>query len=163
MMLNRFLHLTTNCIFGQGGTVDKFIGDATMALFNAPHLMDDYVFRSVSAAIDMVEQSKALTEELKEMGFEGIGFGVGVNAGDAVVGNIGTEFRMDYTAIGDTVNTAARLESQAKASEVLISREVYERVGARLHCTYLGERQLKGKAAPVPIWRVEGIVPTSND
>ena len=161
LLLNRFLNLTTSCIFSYGGTVDKFIGDATMALFNAPDLMQDYEFCAIQAAFDMVTRSVGLTEELKALGFEGIGFGVGVNAGHAVVGNVGTEFRMEYTAIGDAVNTAARLESQAKAGEVLISSSIHDRLADRIECEYLGERQLKGKAAPVPIWRVTGIKQTA--
>lgn len=151
-VLNQFLHLTTTCIFGQNGTVDKFIGDATMALFNAPASMEDYVYHAVCAGLDMVSRSLELTARLLEQGYAGIGFGVGVNCGEAIVGNVGTEHRMEYTAIGDTVNTAARLESQALAGEVLISQAVYEQVASRIECTYLGERKMKGKQEPVPVW-----------
>ncbi len=156
-LLNRYLHLTTSCVFRQGGAVDKFIGDATMALFNAPQTLPDYTFHAVCAAHEMVQKSAELNRELAAEGFDGIGFGVGIHTGEAVVGNIGTTFRMDYTAIGDTVNTAARLEGQAKAGEVIISEAVYEQVKDRVECTYMGTRQLKGKRGETPVWRVEAV------
>lgn len=162
LLLNRFLGLTTSCIFEQNGTVDKFIGDATMALFGAPEALEDYVYRAVAAALSMLDKSAELHNQLKEQGFEGIGFGIGINCGEAVVGNIGTEFRMEYTAIGDTVNTAARLESQAKPGEILISRDVYERVKDRMACTYLGERTLKGKSEPFPVWRADKLLDSTR-
>lgn len=162
-VLNQFLHLTTSCIFAQQGTVDKFIGDATMALFNAPTLMKDYVYHAVCAGLEMINRSRELTEKLVEQGFSGIGFGVGIHCGEAVIGNVGTEHRMEYTAIGDTVNTAARLESQALASEVLISQAVYNQVASRIACTYLGERKVKGKQEPIPVWRAEALMPPEKE
>ena len=109
-ILNEYLALTTNAIFKNGGTLDKFIGDATMAVFNAPFDLDDYIFKSVCAAKDIAAGSEMIDEMFKERFGKSVSFGIGVNCGEAVVGNIGCEFRMDYTAIGDTVNTAARLE-----------------------------------------------------
>ena len=156
-MLNQFLALTTACIFAQKGTVDKFIGDATMALFNAPEALPDYPLRAVQAALDMIARGRDLAGSLGGEADAQIGFGIGIHCGEAVVGNVGTEHRMEYTAIGDTVNIASRLESQAGPGEILISRAVYDQVKAHVDCTYLGERPLKGKSGPVPIWRVEGV------
>ncbi len=153
-ILNKYLNLTTNAIFKNKGTLDKFVGDATMAVFNSPFDLEDYEFRAVCTAMDIVEGGKALEEQLmKEFG-RTIGFGVGVNCGPAVVGNIGCETRMDFTAIGDTVNTAARLESNAKKGQVLISGELYERVKDRVQVEEVGEIPLKGKSKGVFVYSV---------
>lgn len=157
-VLNRYLELTSSCIFKHHGTLDKFIGDATMAIFNAPLPQEDYVYQAVLTAWDMVQGSKALGEELKERFGRYVSFGIGVHCGKAVVGNIGTERRLDYTAIGDTVNTAARLESNAKPGTILISREVYEVVKDRVKAVSLGTSiKLKGKSDGFEIFMVEDV------
>ena len=97
---------------------------------------------------------KELAEKLQQKFGKTISYGIGVNMGDAVVGNIGCEFRMDYTAIGDTVNTAARLESRAKAGEILISEAVYHEVESRITAEPVGEMELKGKSKPVKVYRL---------
>ncbi len=156
-ILNHYLNLTTNAIFKNHGTLDKFVGDATMAVFNSPIDLDDYVFKAVCAAMDIVESGAALEEKLmKEMG-RTIGFGVGVNCGPAVVGNVGCEFRMDFTAIGDTVNTAARLEANAKKGQVLISDEVYRRLEGRITAEEIGEIPLKGKSNKICVYSVTAV------
>ncbi len=156
-ILNRYLDLTTNAIFKNKGTLDKFVGDATMAVFNAPFDLEDYTFKAVCAAMDIVEGGAALEKELLEKFGRTVGFGVGVNCGEAVVGNVGCQFRMDYTAIGDTVNTAARLESNAKKGQVLISDMVYERVKDRIEVEEIGEIPLKGKSKGVFVYSVTAI------
>jgi len=156
-ILNHYLNLTTNAIFKNKGTLDKFVGDATMAVFNSPFDLEDYEYHAVCAAMDIVEDGKALEEELIEKYGRSVGFGVGVNCGPAVVGNIGCEFRMDFTAIGDTVNTAARLESNAAKGQVLISQEVYERVKDRIEVEKIGEIPLKGKSNDVCVYSVLSI------
>ncbi|MCR4649629.1 MAG: adenylate/guanylate cyclase domain-containing protein, partial [Lachnospiraceae bacterium] len=145
-ILNRYLNLTTNSVFKNSGTLDKFIGDATMAVFNAPFDLEDYEYKAVCAAFDIVSGAKELEEVCMEMYGKKVAFGVGVNCGEAVVGNIGCDFRMDYTAIGDTVNTAARLEANAKAGQVLISKALYERLKGRIKVNEIGTIPLKGKA-----------------
>ncbi len=156
-ILNSYLNLTTNAIFNNGGTLDKFIGDATMAVFNAPFDLDDYVFRAVKTAHEIVEGGNAIEEKFLEKYGKSVSFGVGVNCGNAVVGNIGCDFRMDYTAIGDTVNTAARLESNAKRGQVLISESVYEQVKDRITVEPIGEIPLKGKSKGVFVYSLTGI------
>ncbi len=156
-ILNRYLNLTTNAIFKNKGTLDKFVGDATMAVFNAPFDLEDYEFRAVCAAMDIVDGGAALEKELLEKFGRSVGFGVGVNCGEAVVGNVGCEFRMDYTAIGDTVNTAARLESNAKKGQVLISDAIYERVKDRVEVEEIGEIPLKGKSKGVFVYSVTSV------
>lgn len=156
-ILNEYLNLTSQAIFKNHGTLDKFIGDATMAVFNAPVDLDDYVYKAVCAAWDMVQETRTLQKKIEERFGQSVQFGIGVNCGPAIVGNIGSEQRMDYTAIGDTVNTAARLEGQAKQGEILISRTVYEAVQGRIEAEPVGELELKGKAQKTPAFRLLGI------
>ena len=157
-ILNEYLSLTTQSIFNNKGTLDKFVGDATMAVFNAPLDLDDYIYRAVKTAWDMKAGSEALAEKFEKRFGRSVAFGIGVNCGDAVVGNIGCEFRMDYTAIGDTVNTAARLESNAKRGQILISQEVYDNVKDRVEVTPIGELPLKGKEVGVFIYQVDNVI-----
>lgn len=156
-ILNEYLALTTKAIFDNHGTLDKFIGDATMAVFNAPFDLDDYVYRAVCAARDIAAGSEDLERRLQERFGKSVSFGVGVNCGDAVVGNIGCDFRMDYTAIGDTVNTAARLESNAKRGQILISQAVYEEVKDRVSVTEVGVIPLKGKSNEVFVYQLDEV------
>ena len=156
-ILNSYLKLTASCIFKHGGTLDKFIGDATMAVFNAPFDTDDYVYKAVETAWDIAQGGEAIEKEFVGQYGKKVGFGVGVNCGPAVVGNIGSDFRMDYTAIGDTVNTAARLEANAPAGTVYISDAVYERVKDRITVEDVGEIPLKGKSKGVFVYSVKGL------
>lgn len=156
-ILNEYLGLTTQAIFDNGGTLDKFVGDATMAVFNAPFDLDDYIFRAVATAWDMQAGADRIAEKFCERYGKSVSFGIGVNCGNAVVGNIGCDFRMDYTAIGDTVNTAARLESNAKPGQILISREVYEAVKDRVAVTPIGEIPLKGKSKGVFVYQIDDV------
>ena len=156
-ILNEYLQLTTESIFKNGGTLDKFIGDATMAVFNAPFDLDDYIYRAVCTARDIAAGSQELEEKLMKRFGKTVSFGIGVNCGRAVVGNIGCDFRMDYTAIGDTVNTAARLESNAKKGQILISEYVYEAVKDRVEVTEIGEIPLKGKSKGVFVYQLDKV------
>ena len=156
-ILNGYLALTTRCIFRHGGTLDKFIGDATMAVFNAPFDTEDYVYKALLAAWDIVQGGNRIEVEYLERYGKHVGFGVGVNCGPAVVGNIGCDFRMDYTAIGDTVNTAARLEANAPRGTVYISDSVYKVVQDRITVESVGEIPLKGKSKGVYVYSVTDI------
>lgn len=153
-MLNEYLALTTEAIFANGGTLDKFIGDATMAVFNAPFDLPDYEACAVRTALDIVKGAERVNVKIKEKIGREVAFGVGVNCGKAVVGNIGCETRMDYTAIGDTVNTAARLEGKALGGQVVISEELKNRLGDRIVTEPLGEMSLKGKAEKIRVYEV---------
>lgn len=156
-ILNEYLTLTTNAIFQNGGTLDKFVGDATMAVFNAPFDLEDYIYRAVCTARDMQAGAEAISEKFEKRYGKTVSFGIGIHCGEAVVGNIGCDFRMDYTAIGDTVNTAARLESNAKAGQILISRDVYEAVKEQVEVTPVGEIPLKGKENGVFVYQVDEV------
>ncbi len=146
-IINKYLTLTTECIMRYNGTLDKFVGDCTMAFWNAPLKQEDPVYLACRAAVDMAEGSKKLGEELQEKYGRSVSFGIGVHFGPAVVGNIGAPQRMDYTAIGDTVNTSARLEANAPGGKIYISRAVADALGDRAKVTSLGDTiKLKGKA-----------------
>lgn len=156
-ILNEYLSLTTKSMRDNGGTLDKFVGDATMAVFNAPFDLDNYIYRAVCTARDMKAGADALAAKFEEKYGKSVAFGIGINCGNAVVGNIGCDFRMDYTAIGDTVNTAARLESNAKRGQILISSQVYEAVKDKVEVTPIGEIPLKGKSNGVFVYQVDEV------
>ena len=157
-ILNGYLELTTRCIFRHGGTLDKFVGDATMAVFNSPFNTEDYIYKAILTAWDIVQGGNKIEEEFVKRYGKHVGFGVGVNCGPAVVGNIGCDFRMDYTAIGDTVNTAARLEANAPRGNVYISQSVREALDDRITVEDVGEIPLKGKSKGVFVYTVTGVV-----
>ena len=157
-MVNRYLALTSGAIQNNKGTIDKFIGDATMGLFNAPNDVPDHALCALRAAWEMKEGAMALTEEIKEKYGVDLQFGIGINTGVAVVGNMGSDFRMDYTAIGDTINTAARLESSADKGQIIISDATYQQVKDFVDVTELGTIALKNKSVGVLIYNVESVV-----
>jgi adenylate cyclase len=156
-LLNEYFNVTVSSIFNFSGTLDKFIGDATMAVFNAPLPLNDHAFKAINAALEMKTKSAALEKKIYDEYGLVLRFGIGINTGEAVTGNIGTGFRMEYTAIGDTVNTAARLESNAKPGEILISSSTYELVKDRVKAVFYGELNLKGKDRPFPVYKVARI------
>ena len=146
-ILNKYLTMASDCVEKNKGTLDKFVGDAMMAFWGAPLPQEDAVYNAVKTAMGIVEGAARVSEELKEEIGEELRVGVGVNFGPAVVGNMGAEKHMDYTAIGDTVNTAARLEANAPGGKVYISRAVADELGDRITFTSLGATiKLKGKA-----------------
>jgi len=155
-ILNEYLDLCSRAVFAQEGTIDKFIGDGVMSIFGAPIEQEDHPERAIRAALQMQKESGRLAERLQERYGRSVSFGIGINSGPAVVGNIGSQERLDYTAIGDTVNLAARLESNAKPGQILISRETYERVKERFRVTVLDPIKVKGKEKLVQIYQVEG-------
>ncbi len=154
-ILNEYLQLVTEAIFKNNGTLDKFIGDAAMAVFNAPFDREDYVYDAVCAARDIAAGSARISQTFAARFGKKVSYGIGVNCGEAIVGNIGAEFRMDYTAIGDTVNTAARLESNAKPGQILISQAVYAALEGRIQATPVGEIPLKGKEQKLMVYELE--------
>ena len=146
-ILNKYLTMASGCVEATGGTLDKFVGDAMMAFWGAPLPQEDPVMNAVKTAMGIVEGCAKVSEELKAEIGEELRVGVGVNYGPAVVGNMGAEKHMDYTAIGDTVNTAARLEANAPGGKVYISRSVADALEGRITYTSLGDTiKLKGKA-----------------
>ena len=130
-----------------------------MAFWNAPLAQEDYVMQACRAAMAMAEGAKPLAEQLERQYGHTVSFGIGVHVGPAVIGNIGAPMRMDYTAIGDTVNTAARLEANAPGGTIYISRAVADRLEGRLRVTSLGDSiKLKGKAEGFEVLIMEEIL-----
>ena len=125
-----------------------------MAIFNAPVDLDDYVFKAVCAAFGIVKEGKAICDYVLEKYNKKLEFGVGVHFGDAVIGNIGSKTRMDFTAIGDTVNTASRIEASAAGDQVLISKDVYEVLKDRITVVDAGDRLFKNKKEPIKCYEV---------
>ena len=159
-ILNRYLTLTTKCVMDNHGTLDKFVGDCTMAFWNAPLPQEDYVMLACRAAMAMVEGAKPLAERLQREFGRTVSFGIGIHIGPAVVGNIGAPMRMDYTAIGDTVNTAARLEANAPSGTIFISRAVAGALEGRIRATPLqAPPKLKGKTDGFQILTLDEILP----
>lgn len=146
-ILNRYLAVTSSCVERNRGTLDKFVGDATMAFWGAPLPSEDPVFAAAKTALEILRGTEELSAQLKAELGEELRVGIGVHYGPAVVGNMGSERRMDFTAIGDTVNTAARLESNAPGGTVYVSRAVAEALAGRATVAPLAEKlKLKGKA-----------------
>ena len=158
-ILNQYLTLIADCILKNEGTLDKFVGDVAMAFWGAPLPQEDYIMQAVQAAADMVNGSKALSEELMAQFGRTVSFGIGVHVGEAVVGNIGSPQRMDYTAIGDTVNTSARLEANAPGGTIYISRAVADALEGRIRTTSLGDTiKLKGEKEGFEILTMDEIL-----
>jgi len=156
-MVNRYLSLTSRSIQENGGTIDKYIGDATMAVFNAPNDLPGHALCAVKAAWAMKLGSVALREEiLRDYGVD-LQFGIGINTGYAVVGNMGSDFRMDYTAIGDTVNTAARLEANAQKGQIILSDATYQFVKNHVKVSDMGVLNVKNKKIGIQIYNLEGL------
>ena len=155
-MLNAYFTRMTEAIFDEGGAVDKFIGDAIMAVFGWPEAHDDAALRGVRAAIEMRRRLFKFNAERRAEGKLIIENGIGLCNGEVVSGGIGSEARLDLTVIGDTVNVAARLEGLSKqfACKVLMNEAVYEEVTAHVPCVFLGAEYVKGRAEPVRVYGV---------
>jgi adenylate cyclase len=154
-LLTDYFSEMVDVVFAFGGTLDKFIGDAVMALWGAPLARADDADQAVRAAIAMQRRVDWLNAEWSRQGRRTIGVGIGMNAGEVFAGNIGSDMRLEYTVIGDAVNTASRLCDQARAGEILISQELFGRLTDPPPVRGLEPLPLKGKARVVPIYSVE--------
>jgi adenylate cyclase len=159
LLLNDFYNLMIETTFKHDGTLDKFLGDAVMAVFGAPMAYPDHSARAIRTALAMQEGIAGLNARRGREGKEPIAVGIGVSAGEAVAGTVGTEDRMEYTVIGDSVNLAARLEANAKPGQILISYRTYERVRDLVEARPLGRIRVKGKEEEVEVYEVLGLAP----
>src|SRR5262249_47306042 len=144
-VLNEFYTLMIDTTFKNDGTLDKFLGDGVMAIFGAPIVHPDHSLQAVRTALAMQAGVAELSRQRVEAGKAPIVIGIGVSAGEAVAGTVGTEDRMEYTVIGDSVNLAARLESNAKPGQILISQRTYKKVEGHVNVRSLGMLKVKGK------------------
>lgn len=154
-VLNRYLAAMAEAVLSQEGTIDKFLGDAVMAWFNAPIPQPDHTLRAVKAALLLRETIENLYQELPEDSH--LAFGVGIHYGDAVLGLIGTDRRLEYTAISDSVNTAKRIQENSGKNQILISKEAYERVKDDIEVEQHTPMTVKGKSQPVEVYEVLGL------
>jgi len=159
--LREYLTVMTEAVFKHGGTVDKYIGDAIMALYNVPFDAPDHAQRAVRTALEFQERLHPLAERFAAEHGGTLACGVGIHTGDAVVGTIGSEQRLEYTAIGDTINLGSRLEGLTKEFSVpiIISEATYAEVREHFGARDLGEVTVKGKAIPVKIYALVGELP----
>ncbi len=155
-VLNRYLAAAADAVLGQEGTIDKFLGDAIMAWFNAPIQQADHALRAVRAGLGIRDAVIALTEELPPE-FR-LSFGVGIHFGDAVLGLVGSENRLEYTAIGDSVNTAKRIQENSAAGQILVSAEVYSQLTGLVQGHPVEAIHAKGKRLPVEVYEVTGLM-----
>jgi adenylate cyclase len=148
-LLNEFFNLMVDIVFKNYGILDKFIGDQLMAVFGLMPSTNHHSFDAITSAIAMQDATEELMRERAEQGKETFAVGIGINTGSAIVGNVGSENRMDYTAIGDCVNTAARLQQIAKGGEILIGEETYLQTKGRFPVRERGKITVKNKTDPV--------------
>ena len=155
-LLNEYFSAMTEIIFEHGGTLDKYIGDELMALFGAPTATPDDACHAVTAAVRMQREVPRINETLRAEGLPEIEVGIGLHTGEATVGYIGSERRSEFTAIGDTVNLAARLQSNARGGQIFIS-EATARAATEIDCPLVPHPAIsvKNRTQPVPIFEVE--------
>jgi adenylate cyclase len=154
-LLNRYFTAMTEIIFEHGGTLDKYIGDGLMALFGAPNATPEDARNALKAAVTMQQKLVWLNSELEAADFKRVAMGIGLHTGEATVGYIGSERRSEYTAIGDTVNLAARLESNAKGGQILLSEATAQAAGPLFKMAALEPLAVKNRLQPVNLFEVE--------
>jgi len=155
-VLNRYLGAAAEAILAEGGTIDKFMGDAVMAIFNAPLTQADHTLRAVRAALHMRSITRSCQEDLlPELQ---LSFGIGIHYGEALLGLVGTEQRLEYTAIGDSVNTAKRLQENAAPGQILLSAQAYAQVSQLVCGRPIEPIVAKGKKEPIQVYEVISLV-----
>lgn len=153
-LLNRYFSAMSEIIFEHGGTLDKYIGDGLMAIFGAPTVGEEDALNAVKAAVTMQKRLSKLNEELRIEGYGQIAIGIGMHTGEATIGYIGSDKRSEYTAIGDTVNLASRLESNAKGGQILMSDATAAASGNLIPVNQLEPLTVKNRVQPVTVLEV---------
>lgn len=152
-MLNYYFSSMTDSIFEHEGTIDKFIGDAIMAFWGAPVISNNHPDQATLSALDMIERLKEVNVWITEKGLDPIGIGIGIHTGDAILGNIGSESKLDYTIIGDNVNLASRIEGLTKqyGVQILITEDTFNRLTIDIPCLIADVVRVKGKKLPIKV------------
>lgn len=158
-LLNQYLTAMTAVVLKNGGMLDKYVGDAVMAVFGAPLEAENHALLACRTAVEMMEELGVLQREWADAGKPVLDIGIGINTGEMVIGNVGSPSRMDYTVIGDHVNLASRLEGVNKefGTHIIISGFTHEIVEGKVAARALGEIRVKGKGTPVPVYELLGI------
>jgi len=156
-LLNAYFPRMINIIFRHQGMVDKFIGDAILAVFGVPMPREDDALRAVQAAMEMRKELDTIHKERARQGLTTVEMGIGITSGTVISGNIGSERRMDYTVIGDPVNLATRLEGLTKEVKygILVNEHVRKAIGRAIPCESLGSFSVKGKREKVPVYAIK--------
>jgi adenylate cyclase len=156
MIMNRYMTAMTEPILNNEGTLDKYIGDAQMAFWNAPLDQVDHAIRSVTTAQEMLERLDRFNDEITAEGIPAFGMGIGINTGSVVVGNMGSDQRFDYTCLGDSVNLAARLEGQSKnyGVRLILGENTAEKVRGFVSLMELDCIAVKGKTKGVRVYTI---------
>lgn len=153
-LLNRYFSAMSEIIFEHGGTLDKYIGDGLMAIFGAPTVSEEDALNAVKAAVTMQKRLVKLNDELRAEGYDQISVGIGLHTGEATIGYIGSDKRSEYTAIGDTVNLASRLESNALGGQILISEATAAASGNLIPVNQREPLTVKNRTQPVNVLEV---------
>ena len=154
-LLNKYFSVIVQAILSNGGMVNKFGGDNILAVWNAPQHQEDHAFSAVKAAVEAQQAIQRMHQEEPEV--PKVEFGFGINTGEVVAGNVGSEGRLEYTVIGDAVNVAARLCDAAPGGQIWISSSTYERIKGRINVRELEPQLLKGRKEPVVVYQVVGL------
>ncbi len=156
-ILNTYFTAMTKEVLDNGGVLDKYIGDAIMAFWGAPIADPDQAENALKASLSMLEQLKELNKELRALGDPEIHIGIGLYTGPAIVGNVGSDLRFDYTVMGDTVNVASRLEGLNKEykTEIIIGETTKNKIKGNYVFRALGSVAVKGRKEPLNIYTIE--------
>lgn len=155
-MLNQFFEIMVDIVFHHNGVLDKLVGDQVMAVFGLIEAKTQAPLDAIHAALAMQTATKELMARRSEKKQETFEIGIGINTGNAIIGNVGSKNRMDHTVIGDCVNVAARFEEMAKGGEIIIGEETYQRTRGHVEVVKKGKTRLKHKTEPVCTYLVMG-------
>lgn len=164
--INGYLSPMTRIVLDEGGTLDKYIGDALMAFWGAPVPQEDHALRACRTALRFLEELEQLRPRWRAEGLPDIDIGVGINTGPMVVGNMGSDLRFDYTVMGDAVNMASRLEGANKLfhTNILVSEDTWKRIASQATGRRLGSLRLRGRSEPVRVWELLALrLPTPEE
>jgi adenylate cyclase len=162
-ILNEYFSSMSEIIFSYSGTLDKFIGDAIMAIYGAPISMTDHAFRCIQTALKMRERIFELNSDWQKRFSIQIEIGIGINSGEAIVGNIGSERRMEYTAIGDVVNVASRLEGESQSNQILVSEKTWNLSKNNFNFNKLPIKTIRGKKEKIQIYEAISSLPIDQN
>jgi adenylate cyclase len=155
LLLNKYLSTVVEAILSNGGMVNKFGGDNILAVWNAPQYQEDHAFSAAKAAVEAQQAIQGMQQEEPEL--PDVQFGFGINTGEVLAGNVGSEGRLEYTVIGDAVNVAARLCDAAPGGQIWISSSTYEQIKVRIEAKELEPQYFKGRKGPVAVYQVLGL------